>query len=794
MCESIPSVILWGTTQVTSTSSYITTITSVITGDPVATVSSSIDPGNCADGDVVGCTPPQTKPVVVTVTPTSTSTYTSQVETKVVATSLVPQKTLYYPCTATAETSEAEQAQASSTSGQASVAAATHTTAAGEGELTGQFSGVATQTPASTTRVSSKLIGVDSITATDSDGSLMTLLSTTEIASVLPSELAPVSSVASSSSVSGVSGASHDSNSTSTGSNTAAIAGGIVGGLVGLVLLAFLVMCVRKRRRGRERGEYRGEDGVDDDYWERRFRELEAEETGSPGEKDDDWDLKSSRKLHLTLDLASKQLPSRPASRLSVISSFFTSFAAPQPTLISEKGSGGLNFSRPLRRPPLPSETDAASVRSHPKSPRSTKSSRKDKRLSTRSGVSGKSVKRLSAFILPSMREADEPFDLPPVERQSPEMKAAEERMAMEWIRQSQGDEVDEYAGLSRGREGNLSLRVFERDPSSSRSGESSAVGLLPPRRPLAAHTADPSPPPIPAHRLSSTFSQISSSGYFTNAAFGDSRPSSSLQDVQRTPVSAAYQPLRGGGRTLFPASSPPAGPRAAAREFAPRVLDQGLLSPPLPGMAGSMGQTRQSQGKHVPQLQLSREAITPSLWVDDDMLARFEDAVEGRETEKGVTGLSVNVDGGMEVEEGLVSAFSAPTTDTNRTPTEEDPYDGIQEEAPNKLDKGKGKALPPPSPSNASPPPTQPGGAGRPRSPVSATSLNPPWSAGSSVASSVDDAPMALISRAERSAVTPQLPVLTLRSSVVSSWGMTMGEEERMKSLYVKDDEQPKW
>ncbi|WVW80888.1 hypothetical protein I302_102879 [Kwoniella bestiolae CBS 10118] len=302
MCESIPSVTLWGTTQLTT---LITTST-----------------------------------VLTTQVAQSTRLATNQITTREVITSLVPQQTLYYPCSdsesggATAPRPSQSRIVTSQNEEEGSVSV--------DPNATGQFTG---SLPTQTRRLSFTSPPVRS-----------TSIPWTSI-SPIPSTS---SSVSTSSMGAGGDTDSSQSNSTTTkSSNAGAIAGAVVGGIFGLILLIVLLMCCQKRRARRRRigsagdedwNDHSGKQGGGNDYWERRFREMESANSsrgnglglngmgggeGRGEEEKGDWDSQTSRKLRLTLDLGSKDLPSRPPSRLSMISSFFGVRMTPTPNIMA---------------------------------------------------------------------------------------------------------------------------------------------------------------------------------------------------------------------------------------------------------------------------------------------------------------------------------------------------------------------------------------------------------------------------------------------------------------------------
>ena len=126
---------------------------------------------------------------------------------------------------------------------------------------------------------------------------------------------------------------------------------------------------------------------------------------------------------------------------------------------------------------------------------------------------------------------------------------------------------------------------------------------------------------------------------------------------------------------------------------------------------------------KRPPGLELSREAVTPSLWVDDELLARFQN--------------------------GEVSVFS-PDTDV------EDAY-GRMEEVRITPSTNRVRV--------------------HPMTPVRPS----PTVSDSSSIDSVMDAPMARIEVAESSAVTPQLPIFRETSPMMGQ-GWDVGRMERME------------
>ncbi|ODO10602.1 hypothetical protein I350_01199 [Cryptococcus amylolentus CBS 6273] len=722
-CEQIPSITIWGTTQITSTSSYFSTFTSLVPGDEITRTATSIVPGTCDDGDDCASS---TSVGVSTITMMKTSVGSSAVETQVVDTSIVPQNTLYYPCSNTSQatslpatassgssqpaaTQQGTQMQASTTGAYPVTSPLPSSIIVDDGSSTGQFSLGLSQSSSSATRSLSQAVSTASHTITMSGASPFST-----------GTLSASSSHSTSSTSDGLSDASrHDAASSGSSSNHGAIIGGVVGGMLALLsLLALLLCCLRRRRKRSELPSEQKDDAGD--YWERKFRALEAGGgSGSVegGAEKDEWDLKSSRKLHLTLDLASKDIDitsARRQSRLSTISSFFvSSLGGAVPSRISL--NGGLNFSRPLRRRPASSEADGASVKSHPKSPKSVKSS-KTQRWSAGSRRSEKSGNRLSAFVLPSMQEEGEIVE---EDKQPPTSTEAEEKRVMEWIRQSQFE--DERDSLPRYMDNEMSRGEYGRH-------DTVRGGPPPPSRPPPARLSRKSPPAaLPITSPSSSQNAKSSSEEHSKSPY-PSHPGTST------------------ARTLYPFYLPI--PSQSKVALSPN--QSALSSPAIPPSTSSEEEGPASRhyhgtvGKHVPQLHLNAEAIASRLWVGDDLLARYED-FESHNSDK---------DGN-----GQVAALAA---------TVDSPYGGITE---------GGEALTGSvSPSGPSRSP--------PMSPITPQTAN-------SIASSMDDVSLATITTAERSALTPQLPVLALRSSVVSSWGMGfMGDEERMRTIYWQSGE----
>lgn len=178
-------------------------------------------------------------------------------------------------------------------------------------------------------------------------------------------------------------------------------------------------------------------------------------------------------------------IPFRPFSRLSTVSSFFSSpFGGGIPSRIPNKS--GLNFSRPIRRPTSP-QADVLLIQSYPKSRWSSISLKSTKagRHSMSSRKSGKSSQRYSATVLPSMKEENvntEGSDAIAASR------GAEQQLMMEWIRHSLVDNDERQQDRQK-------PFSFERSSwqgsmgraASYQRGETVTIGPPPPRRSLAS-------------------------------------------------------------------------------------------------------------------------------------------------------------------------------------------------------------------------------------------------------------------------------------------------------------------
>ncbi|OCF30740.1 hypothetical protein I316_07626 [Kwoniella heveanensis BCC8398] len=410
-CEQIPSVTLYGTTQLTSTITTHALITSIIRLDPTVSAGE-------------------------TITPSSASILSSQVITRTVVTSLVPQQTLYSPCPGDGDgdttATGVAGAQAQATKSVARTPGQVQGEETDDPQATGQFTGVIPSYQS--IKGSSTALALSSYNATLTKSQAASTNHAPSSATVVPTDA--------SSSVSADSDGTSDSassGSSSTSSNDLGpIVGGVLGGVISLVVLVAFAVCIKRknqRRKNRRERYIEGEEGEgghdgNGDYWERRFRQLEAEgekrvsgETGDgdgalQGHKGEE-EMTHHKKLHLTLNLASKDLPSRPASRLSAISSFFATRFNPSAMVTQSPSKRSTTLPMPPKssmestrlvkpRPSMAlrsySNDDLRSVRSGSLSHKSGLSF-SGQNGQTGSGSKSPGANKLSLFFLPSMRE-----------------------------------------------------------------------------------------------------------------------------------------------------------------------------------------------------------------------------------------------------------------------------------------------------------------------------------------------------------------------------------------------------
>ncbi|WWD20664.1 hypothetical protein CI109_105140 [Kwoniella shandongensis] len=724
MCELTPSATIWGTTQILFPTITTTTLTTLVPGSALTFTITSIDPSD----------PQKTSVGAITTTPYETSMVTSEVSVMGTSTKIVPQNTLYYPCPTSTSTDVTTSASSTiddaiNSSESQAIPGGTTTSQDGQPSSTRASAGHPSQSTRSLTATGTTSAGQSSSPSVadkqeqSSNHATTFTLGSTATSSSLFSPLQTTS---------GNTSLSQEGSTPSHSHKSAAIAGGVVGGLIGLVLLFVIFFFLRRRnaRQARQKNDSHG-DETDGDFWERRFRELEAEGEGvigGSGGRDekggDDWDLSSSRKLHLTLNLESKNLSlsPRPPSRLSTISSFFTKFNNNQSSPFLHRQSltqperrsmflglsvGNMkNFSRPLgsHSPaggesilPSKSSTSSRSRRSR----NSSTTSKSPKRTSTGSAL----TKRVSAFILPSTREVamddeDVPspplpqdgFQLAPRIRRSDEADEMDGRRGMEWMRSIRVSEGDNRDWTQQGWNNTIASPT-------ERTNEDS-LGRGGPRP----------PPPRPLTVLSQPPEEAMDNQHLATLR---REPSQSRSDSSNKVVGSSKQ-----ARQLSPLSTDST--LDTSRQFG-----GGLLSPIMPSPTSSMKKNLESRGKQVPQLSLSRQATTPSLWLDAELFARFD----------GQSDMAVY--GGV-VDESARAMSLADEKTSQRARGASD--DLNSNESHDHLERSQ-------------------------RS-----------SAGSSIGVSTEEVSDAKIGIAERSAVTPQLPVIQLGSSRLSQWDAVVG------------------
>lgn len=231
-------------------------------------VVTSVIPAVCAD-DAPDC-PSETKEAVVTVTPTSTAIHTNVISTKVVVTSVVPQKTLYYECSPSQKTSaqgmmSTSQAKetldiqpSTSIEDESRVVSYTNvqqlSSSINSATLASQFAGIANKiqgsatVEVSTSSVSSVadtiLFSYHAPTFSSSGQSGPPGNRPVSVATSLPMTTASHTSSASST----VESQRKDANPTPSSSNHAVVAGGIVGGILGIIVIACFVIWMKRKK------------------------------------------------------------------------------------------------------------------------------------------------------------------------------------------------------------------------------------------------------------------------------------------------------------------------------------------------------------------------------------------------------------------------------------------------------------------------------------------------------------------------------------------------------------------
>lgn len=264
-CEQRPSVTLWGTTQITT----LTTVLSTITNPNAPRITSSVTSTTC-DGDG-NCGPVARPTVIVDEADLSYETIT----TETVVTNIVPVQTRYHPCPEDNSTSSPQPQSSGTTS------AAPSTSSTAEDSLT-------MNTVPEPTSTSSQILSLTNPASRTSSPRATLISGTTSSADVIsedhPASVAWTSVVEASSpllsedpsatigSTGGIGvGPTSSSSSRSSGLGANEIVGIVLGSITGLVFLGLLFLRCRGRRRDRADGE-----GHQETYWERRFQELEG--------------------------------------------------------------------------------------------------------------------------------------------------------------------------------------------------------------------------------------------------------------------------------------------------------------------------------------------------------------------------------------------------------------------------------------------------------------------------------------------------------------------------------------
>ncbi|ORX41062.1 hypothetical protein BD324DRAFT_36158 [Kockovaella imperatae] len=367
MCELVPSVTLYGTTQIQTVVSLTSTSTFDVTMEPQVHLTTNLNGVPCPPGQQ-DCQFSQT--ALVTDTPVYQTTKVITTSSTSLITQVIPQKTLYYPCSSTGAGDGGENAAQVETSADDhppqtfSEAVSSFATPASSAVPT-TTNDVTASVIDSLQSVSTKpAVGHSSSQKIVSPSASSTILAnpTSEsliVASATRSNL--FSSITSSFPSGGTAVQNNQDTSGSSGANVPIIAG-IVGGIGVLVLLiSFCLWCRRRTRLPVSRDSERDASSISTDFWERRFRQIEAEGDGEDVQHGAGMDEKvvaegggvervGSKKIRLTLDLGSKDLPSRPVSTLSAISSFFRSHkgtALPSRASPTDTNARPLNFSRP---------------------------------------------------------------------------------------------------------------------------------------------------------------------------------------------------------------------------------------------------------------------------------------------------------------------------------------------------------------------------------------------------------------------------------------------------------------
>lgn len=243
---------------------------------------------------------------------------------------------------------------------------------------------------------------------------------------------------------------------------------------------------------------------------------------------------------------------------------------------------------------------------------------------------SGKSSQRYSTTVLTSMKEENENIEGSDVITAS---GGAEQQLMMEWIRHSLVDNDERQQDRRK-------AFSFERSSwqgsmgqaASYQRGETVTIGPPPPRRSLA---------PIPYDIF---ISSPRSTLFPTQSSFG-------RYDGPYPPLASSYE--------RSTELSPILCLNSTGKSFGSTLPRSDTFMPDVVVSLGtelkqSISQTGRSVGKFVPQLYLSREAISPSLWIDGKLLNQSDGSERSGEKE-------------VVTEKALISSFSAETIDESR-------------------------------------------------------------------------------------------------------------------------------
>lgn len=309
-CEQRPSVTLWGTTQVTT----LATVLSTITRPDAPRITSSVTTTTCDGDGICGPVPQQT--IIVDEADLSFVTVTKET----VVTNIIPVQTRYHPCPGATTTSASPvvetQPQPEST------LASTPTEASRTGRddsltLTSTVPAPTSKTDdggsATTPRMSLTRNGDTTHSALSGETTASILTNPTQddsspavpltsdhngLSTMLPESTQ--SSFPTSGFGPGLDGSIATASSTSTEIGSSEIAGIVIGSLAGLIFLGLFILRCRGRRDRKEGGLVHQET-----YWERRFQELEGgveKPASSPGAGVNELtEEESTHQLHVSL-------------------------------------------------------------------------------------------------------------------------------------------------------------------------------------------------------------------------------------------------------------------------------------------------------------------------------------------------------------------------------------------------------------------------------------------------------------------------------------------------------------